>query len=512
MEAGEDGERREPLTTAPVDPTPSLTRNAILNLFGLVAPLLVALFAIPPLTRELGTDRFGILTLIWVVLGYFSLFDLGLGRAVTQIVSGQLSRGQLENVPDLIWTALGLMLALGLTTALAVAGASGLLVHALRVPAQLEHETLQSFYLLTISIPIVMVTTGLRGILEANHRFDLVTWIRAPLGVFTYVGPLLVIPFGQGLVPVVAILIVGRAIALGVHVIMCRRVMPSLRGRPRLDFALVPRLLKLGSWMSVSNLVGPMLVNIDRFVLGSVISVSVVAYYTVPFELATKVLLLPGALAGVLFPAFAGTYGTDPSRSRRLFSQGMKVTWLVLFPIIVVLVAFAHEGLLLWLGPEFAAKSARVLQWLAVGVLINSLAQVSFALVQGAGRPDLTAKLHILELPFYFLLLWWLIRRYGVDGAAIAWTLRASVDAVALFGLVRHPLGLALLPLRRLAVTATLGILSLAFLSVEWQPALRAVMAGLTVLLFSGLGWFWLFTQDERPRLRGRLTALFPRN
>ncbi|HYF40102.1 MAG TPA: flippase [Gemmatimonadales bacterium] len=500
------------MTSGAGEPTPSLTRNTVLNLIGLAAPLLVALFAIPVLTRELGTDRFGILTLAWVILGYFSLFDLGVGRAITQIVSGQLSRGQIGAIPDLVWTALGLMLLLGIAAAVACAAASSWLVQVLRVPEELRAETLQSFYLLAVSIPVVMVTTGLRGILEAVQRFDLVTWIRAPLGVFTYLGPLLVLPFARGLVPVIAVLIAVRVAALGVHWLMCRRVMPSLQEKPRFHTNLVSRLLKLGSWISVSNLVGPLLVNADRFVLGSLISVSVVAFYTVPFELATKVLLLPGALAGVLFPAFAGTYDTDRSRSSRLFSQGMKVTWLVLFPIILLLVAFAHELLFLWMGADFASRSTRVLQWLAAGVLINSLAQIPFALVQGAGRPDLTAKLHLAELPFYFVGLWFLIHRFGVDGAAMAWTLRAAVDGLVLVLLAWRPLGFTLTPLRRLGAVALVGLFALATVNVLGEPAARAFAAGLLIVLFSGIGWWWLFSDEERPRVRKRVATLFARN
>jgi O-antigen/teichoic acid export membrane protein len=501
------------VTSAAVDSRPSLARSTILNLIGLGTPLVVALFAIPLLTRRLGTDRLGILTLVWVVLGYFSLFDLGLGRAVTQVISERASLGRLGNIPDLIWTTLGLMLGLGLVTALGAAAFSAWLVHtALRVPESLQGETLQAFHLLTLSVPIVMVTTGLRGILEAHHRFDLVNWVRAPMGVFTYLGPLLVLPFLDGLVPIVAVLIAGRLIALGVHVLMCLRVMPALRQRPRFVPSLAPPLLKLGSWMSVSNLVGPMLVNLDRFVLGSIISISVVAFYTVPYEVATKVLLLPSALAGVLFPAFAGTYATDRSRTTSLFSQGMKVTWLVLFPIIMMLVAFAHEALSLWLGSEFALKSTVVLQWLAVGVLINSLAQVPFALVQGAGRPDLTAKLHIVELPFYLIAMWWLIISRGIEGAAIAWTLRALVDALALLGMVRYPLAVDLQPLRRLAAITPIGLASLALASGGWELRERVVMVAAGIGLLTIAGWRWLLTPEDRLRVWARIAAIPARN
>ena len=70
---------------------------------------------------------------------------------------------------------------------------------------------------------------------------------------------------------------------------------------------------------------------------------------------------------------------------------------------------------------------------LAVGIFIYSLAHIPFALVQGAGRPDLTAKLHLAEIPFYVVAAWWLITHYGVTGAAIAWVTRIAADAVALF-------------------------------------------------------------------------------
>src|SRR5262249_2073123 len=69
----------------------------------------------------------------------------------------------------------------------------------------------------------------------------------------------------------------------------------------------------------------------------------------------------------------------------------------------------------------------------AAGIFINSVAQVPFAVLQGAGRPDWTAKLHLLELPLYALLLVALGKNYGLTGIAVAWLARVVLDAVALF-------------------------------------------------------------------------------
>ena len=101
-------------------------------------------------------------------------------------------------------------------------------------------------------------------------------------------------------------------------------------------------------------------------------------------------------------------------------------------------IALAQDGLRLWLGAEFAQHSYRVLQWLAVGVFINSVAFVPLAFLQSVGRPDKTATLHLIELPLYLGLLWWLIGTRGIEGAAIAWTARVTVDALLMFWLARR--------------------------------------------------------------------------
>ena len=43
-------------------------------------PLLVGVVALPIIIRGLGKDAFGAFQLAWVVLGYFAMFDLGMGR------------------------------------------------------------------------------------------------------------------------------------------------------------------------------------------------------------------------------------------------------------------------------------------------------------------------------------------------------------------------------------------------------------------------------------------------
>src|SRR5689334_15506862 len=67
-----------------------LAGNAVWNLLAICSPLLVALVCLPVLKRGLGTDRLGIISLAWIIIGYFGLFDLGLSRALTKLVAEKL--------------------------------------------------------------------------------------------------------------------------------------------------------------------------------------------------------------------------------------------------------------------------------------------------------------------------------------------------------------------------------------------------------------------------------------
>lgn len=484
-----------------------LARNVIWNLFGQAAPLLVALVSIPKLIEGLGADRFGILTLAWMIIGYFSLFDFGLGRALTKLVAEKISVNATNEIPSLAWTGLSLMLVLGLVGTLILICLAPWFAHsALKIPQAIQEETRNSFYLLAMSIPIVVVTTGLRGLLEAAQRFGIVNLIRIPMGIFTFVGPLLVLPFSHSLVPITLVLVAMRVFALAAHLLMCLKTVPHLRSEFKVRRDLAWPMLSLGGWMTVTNTIGPLMVYLDRFLIGAFISMAAVAYYVTPYEIVTKLWLIPGALVGVLFPAFAETLMHDQDRAAKLYWRGVKYIFLSVFPLVLVTTTFAYEGLNLWISAEFATKGFRVLQWLAVGVLINSLAFVPFSLIQSAGRPDITAKLHLVELPVYLLLLWVLLQVYSIEGVAIAWTLRVAIDAIGLFYVAQKivPSASAKIP-QSAAVTPLAALFALLIASQLTEVIVKVAFVVCVLIVSILVTWRYILANEERAALRSKL-------
>jgi O-antigen/teichoic acid export membrane protein len=415
-----------------------LFRHTLFNLLGLGLPLVVAVYTIPLLIGALGTEKFGLLTLIWAIVSYFGLFDLGLGRTLTLQMSVAESRGEHHKIGPAIATALIFMAALGgVVGVLFVIGAGRGVDLLASVPNR--QEAVAALTAMGIAIPAITLTSGFRGILEARHAFGIVNLIRLPMGIYTFVGPLAAVLVGEPRLDIIAwVLVVGRYIGLALHAWTALRIMPSDCGAFRFSPEFVKPLFSVGGWLTVSNIVSPLMGYADRFIIGALVSATAVAYYATPYEIVTKLWIVPGALTSVLFPTFAAQIASDTSVGMTLFRQSVAVLALLLLPVCAGLAIFAHDILRIWIDSEFAANGALLLQIFALGVLVNSTAHVPFTLIQGAKRPKWTAMIQVAECLPFLALLWWATVQFGLVGAALAWLLRVAIDTLAMFAASRY--------------------------------------------------------------------------
>lgn len=411
-----------------------MARNVYINIIGQVLPIPAAIVAVPLLVKDMGTDRFGVLALAWVVMSYFGLFDFGMGRATTRFVAEHHARDDLEALPPLVWSSVLFHACLGVLGGGLLAGLTPWLTGSfLNIPAALTDETRTTFYLLAVSVPLVVTTAALRGVLEATQRFDMINVVKVPASMLNYLGPLPILVFTDSLVAVVGVLVFSRSAELLAHLFFCLRALPVLSSGFRFNAALLRPLLSFGGWLTASTFMGPSIASIDRFIIGASVSLSAVALYTTPYEVITKLTIFSASLLSVLFPTFSALNVNRAHELRRLYLRALKYLLVLVAPIVGVLLALSYDLLSLWVTPEFARDSAPVAKWLAIGILIIVLAQVPVTALQGAGRADITAKLQLAQLPFYALAVWYLAGSVGIVGVAVAWMVRAAVDAVLLF-------------------------------------------------------------------------------
>jgi O-antigen/teichoic acid export membrane protein len=431
-----------------------VARSTVHNLLGVGLPLLVALATIPYLANRMGSEAFGLLGIAWLLLSYAG--ELGFGRATTRFVAEALEERQGMSLSEIVWTNVVLQTALALIAgALLWIFAPALSERVLKIPPALVAEARSTFRLLGVGMPVVLLAAAFRGVLEASQRFDLVNRIRIPVVSATYALPVLALWLGWSLPGIVALLLGARLTSVVGYFVLAGRLHPILLRPSVAGKVAAARLLRFGGWVMVSSVVSPLLVYLDRFLLGAVMGMTAVAFYTAPYELVARTLLIPAALAGALFPAFGALSARTAHSSglahtprsartarsgvsagvemRRIFARSVGFVFFIVGAVAVVLILLSDWIVAVWLGGDFGAQSALALKILAVGVVFNAIAHVPLTYLQGIERADLTGMFHLVELPIHAGVAWWLISDYGVAGAASAWTLRVALDALLLF-------------------------------------------------------------------------------
>lgn len=415
----------------------SLFRNTWLNVLGQGIPLALAFVSMPWLLHSVGQARMGVLTTLWVVIGYFGLLDLGLGRAVVHMVAERIARDRRDEVPDYIWPALTIIGTLSVFGSIVIAAVSPYLVHVLmNVPTDLLGETESAFFAVSLSLPLVTLTSCLRGVLEAKQDFFGANILQSLTSGASVLSPVITAFFTPDLSVMAWGLFIARIFLLIAHFAMALREFPELKQRPRFSRAMLKRLLHFGTWSTVSNIISPVMVYIDRLVVGAHVEASAVPIYAIPHEAVIRFLIFPAALSRALFPRLSSL--TENEVRHGLYRRVIGIMTLAIFPFVAVMVYFAEEGLSWWLGPQVGHSAAPILKILALGYFFNASAQIPFVHLQSLERPDLTARAHLFELPIYLCLLFWLTVHWGPKGAAIAWMIRVALDSGALFWLVHR--------------------------------------------------------------------------
>jgi len=412
----------------------TITRNAALNVVGALVPVVLAIATVPLYLDTIGPARYGLLTLVWIFVGYFGMGNVGLSRATGNRIAN-LRGAEPRERERLFWTAFAMGCALGVAGGALVAALGSVLVsHVLELSPELREE--MSSGLPWLAVGVVFSTAGrvCIGALEGLESFGVVNGLEVTSGVIYQLAPLATaLAVGPSLTGLAAAATLAPVVAFVFGLAACARRLPLSR-RVALDRSSVRGLLGFGGWVTVSEIVGPLLTVLDRFVIAAVSGPRAVARYAIPFGVVTRLWVFPFGLSRALFPRLSRVTNDEATALARRATLGLAA---FMTPVVVVGIFAAEPLLHLWLGGALGSRTARVAEILLVGVWVNSLAFVPSTFLQARNRPDLPAKFHLAELPPYVAGLLIALSLGGIEGAALVWTLRAAVDAALLAAAAR---------------------------------------------------------------------------
>lgn len=403
----------------------SVGRDSLYNIAGSVTPLMLALLTIPLYIEAVGIERYGALAIAWLILGYFGLFDLGLGRATAQRIA-VLHDSSDEHRASVFWTAALVNIGIGvLGGILLYFGASYFFRQQFQADPALIEEALVAVPWLAMAVPVATLTGVASGALQGRKKFlDLNLATVAGASLFQLIPLCVAILVGPELVGLIIAAIVARAIGLALF--LQRAHAHVLRyAAAKIDKSEWLGLLKFGGWVTVISIVSPLLVVIDRFFIGALISAVAVTMYTVPFEIVQRISILPRAIAMALFPRMAES---NAEREAHLALRAMLVVNVIVTPVIIAAIFLIRPFLSIWIEEGLADPAGPIAIILLFGFWANAFGIIPYSRLQAAGRPQIVTLVLLAQMPFYVAAMYCVITSFGLIGAAVVFSLRTAVD------------------------------------------------------------------------------------
>jgi O-antigen/teichoic acid export membrane protein len=403
-------------------------RNTIYNLSSSVIGLAVTVLTVPVYIHVIGEARYGAMAIVWLFLGYFSLFDLGLSRATANKLA-QLQDAPASERESVFWTAVYTNVFIGLVGGAVLWIALNYFAGTLFAShPELAAELRAGLPWLAAGVPVVTMTGVLVGALDARGKFLHANAIQTILAVLFQTAPLLVAVFWGPYLPwLIAAAVTMRLLGMVPLGYFCVKYVPIAKVSP-INWTTLKTLFSYGGWVTVSNSISPIMTSIDQFIISALAGPAAVAAYSVPFSVVNRVLILPAAFSRALFPQMSKSTEDEAQEiARRAATRTTLLMTLICAPAILLVGPALH----LWI-PTMADASTPIARLLLFGVWFNGVATVPFSLLQARRRPDLVAKVHLMEIIPFLAIVSAMIYWFGAPGAAIAWSVRTGADAILL--------------------------------------------------------------------------------
>ena len=407
------------------------------NLAGLSLPLVIAAITVPYLMNTLGHERFGLLALAWGLIGYAGALDLGIGRATTQYIA-RLKAGEISEhifIPNVLATAVRITLFAGGVAALGIAVAAGLDIgNYLKVEKVDSIEIKISIFLLALALPMQAVSATYRGVNEAYLNFKEISLLRIVLGMSNFGVPFLVAIYSTKIYWLVGSLVLSRGIALYAYRLLAKRCILDIINKSNFRYSskIAKKLFSFGGWFTISSILNPAVATADRLIIASTISAAAVSIYVIPYEMVVQSLIIVGAVTTVAFPYFTQLRVSDPKKVKFFFYKVLGLSLTVMTCVAAFYVLFGNFIIHSWLGEEASSGVYPIMKILCFGLIPYTVGTICISFLHAYGKTALTAKINILEFPIFLLLIYLMTINFGLIGAAYAWILRVTLNAIFL--------------------------------------------------------------------------------
>lgn len=498
----------------------TLARNTIASWLSYAVTGACALVLTPLIIKGVGASGYGVWILLVQLTGYAGILDLGVQPAVVKHVAHSRAIGDREGLRTLLSTAVALHSAIAVIVLALLLGLSFFLRDWFDLGGVSFDEARTVLALVAVSVALGFPASVFSAALKGYLRFDLVSGLVITAQLVRAAGVLLILATGGGLVGLAWASVASSAVGLVGGAFFLYRESSGIRLRPAaVSSPALKKLFVYGLYCFLASLGWFLAYASGALIIGATLTASDIAQYGLATSLLAIVSGLVVAFSQSLMPIASEYEATGRLELiQKAYLIGTRVSLLIVLPLAMVLVLVGATVLSVWVGPELADGSGRLLRLLAIATIISTANGPAIQVALGIGLQRRAAVISISEGIASVALCYVLAVKVGVMGVAIGMLASAvlfqgivwpiSLSSILRIG-VRRYWADALKPTLLPVVPSVLIYAALAYATGTRIPALLLAFGLVTAAAYWCAAFFTSFSAAERAVWRERAMRLF---
>lgn len=315
---------------------------------------IIALLMVPFLLKQLGTNGYGLIGLLGVLLSFSQVADLGLRQALGRELAEHFARKDEKGFNELANTALLLYCIIAILLAFICWTFSSLFVEFFKIPQEMRAVATLAIQIYgCVSILLSFITPVFMAGLTSNHRFDLVNSIQIVGSILSSLVLFVALSLtNQALFTWISIMLLYQLLILIFGYFLYKKYCSySKFGIQFINFSRLKSLFHLGGYMYILQLTRALSERSDPLVISYFFGPSGVALYRPGGRISEMVRPVVLTMADQLYPLTTKQHIQGEKESvKKILLIGTRYTMLLGVLVSVGMFTFATPFCRLWLG------------------------------------------------------------------------------------------------------------------------------------------------------------------
>ena len=408
--------------------TRTIAKNSMFNFISNGTTIFAMLIISIVLARYLGTDKYGVYSLMmWLLTLSYLVANLGFPEMVKRFVAEARGQRKSRTVKGMIQLSFMFVIPAVLLVSLLIMVLSGYLVKVFDVPDGRIY-----FMLIGVALLPFLMSYAFTAVFVGYQKYEYITYYE-----------LVVSPLRIGLVIILAVLgfdlteillanIASYVVGFFFCIFLYRRLLPvrdlfssSLLEPAERKSAIKYSLAALGI-LGVDYVLWQ---NAEVLFLGIFRPVAEVGFYNIAHKVPSIVIaLIPVVFGAVLLPAVSEQFGKGNMESiKRIYANASRYLMMLSFPIATVGIVMARPIIFVMFGSDYE-PSIILMQIVFIPFAMRGLTHAVSSVIYGIKEPVFLLKIGVFLVCVSIGLNLWLIPKYGAIGAVIATSIPRMVS------------------------------------------------------------------------------------